>query len=169
MALETTPPSQQSDGFLRIAFVPSGNNLSVAILTGGTEKDLTYSFTPDGFNRSYTENKVDDPRLTMVQVLSRPGTFQEQIDVKYVVTDGSATDIAYTALANGGLGGATGFLSLRYGIANSVVWTIGQKVDSVSFVSGKPRRDPPVANGLFTITQSLYLTAPTASGATLVA
>lgn len=169
MALEATPPSQQSDGFLRIGFVPTGNNLSVAILTGGTEKDLTYSFTPDGFNRQYTENQVDDPRLTNVQILNRPGTFTEKIDLRYVCTDLSATDIAYTALGGAGLGQVTGFLSVRYGVANSVAWTIAQKVDSITFISGKPRREAPTANGLFIMAQTLYLTAPTVSAAALVA
>jgi len=165
MALEATPPSQQSDGYLRIGYVPSGNNLSVAILTGGTEKDLTYSFTPSGFTRTFTENTVSDPRLTNVAVLARPGTFTEQIDVQYVVTDASATDIAYTALSEY----TTGLLTLRYGVANATVWTIGQKVDSISFIAGKKRRDPITANGLFTISQTLYLTAPSVSGAVLVA
>lgn len=170
MALEATPPSQASDGFLRIGFVPTAsNNLSVAILAGGTEKDLTYSFTADGFNRSYTENSVPDPRLTNRQVLSAPGTFTEQIDVKYVVTDHSAADIAWTALAGGGAGLVTGLLTLRYGVANATAWTIGQKVDSVTFISGKPRRDPITANGLFTVTQTLYLTAPTVTDAVLIA
>lgn len=170
MVLELTPPSQQSDGFLRIAFVPAAsNNLSVAILTGGTTKDLTYSFTPDGFNRQYTESNVPDPRLANVQILNRPGTFTETLDVKYVMTDGSATDIAYTALGGGGLGQVAALLTLRYAIANATIWTIGQKVDSLTILSGKPRRDPIAANGLFTVTQSLYLTAPTVSQTPLVA
>jgi hypothetical protein len=170
MPLEVTPPSQQTDGFFRIAFVPSGsNNLSVAILAGPTEKDLTYSFTPSGFNRTYTENAVPDPRLTNIQVLEKPGTFMEHIQVQYVVTDLSAADVAYTALGGGGLGLINGLLSLRYGVANSVAWTIAQKVDSVTFTSGKPRRDPPVANGLQTMTQDLYLSVPTALSAALIA
>lgn len=168
MALEATPPSQQSDGFLRIAYVPSGNNLSVAILNGGTTKDLTYSLTPSGFNRNYTENEVPDPRLTNIQVLSRPGTFTEKVTIQYVITDGSATDIAYTALG-GAAGGATGFLTVRYGIANATIWTVAQKVDSLTFLSGKPLRDAPTANGLFTVTQTLYLTAPTVRDAAIVA
>lgn len=169
MALETTPPSQASDGFLRIGFVPTGNNLSVAILTGGTEKDLTYSFTPSGFNRQYTENSVDDPRLTNIQVLSQPGTFTEKITVQYVVTDLSAADIAYTALGGAGVGQVTGFLSVRYGVANAVAWTVGQKVDSITFRSGKPMRDPATANGLQTMTQTLYVTAPTLLAQSLIA
>lgn len=168
MALETTPPSLQSDGFLRIAFVPSGNNLSVAILNGGTTKDITYSLTPSGWNRAQTENEVPDGRLTNVQVLSRPGTFTEKLTIQYVITDGSATDIAYTAFG-GANGLVSGFLTARYGIANSVIWTVGQKVDSFAFTSGKALRDAPTANGLFTVTQTLYLTAPTAKDATLVA
>jgi hypothetical protein len=170
MALETTPPSQQSDGYLRITFVPTAsNNLSVAILAAGTAKDLTYSLTPDGFNRQYTENQVDDPRLTNVQILNRPGTFTEKIDLRYVVTDLSATDVAYTAIGGSGVGQVTGLLTVRYGIPNATAWTIGQKVDSITFVSGKPRREAPTANGLFIMAQTLYLTAPTVSAASLVA
>lgn len=169
MALEATPPSQASDGFLRIGFLPSGNGLSVAILAGGTEKDLTYSFTPSGWDRKFTENVVDDPRLTNIQILHRPGTFDETITVQYVVTDKSATDVAYTALANSGAGGVAGSLTVRAGVANSIAWTIAQKVDLITFISGKPLPDAPTANGLFTITQTLYLTAPTVRDAALVA
>lgn len=165
MALETTPPSQQSDGFLRIGYVPSGNNLSVAILAGGTEKDLTYSFTPAGFSRKFTEATVSDPRLTNVAILGRPGTFTEQIDVQYVVSGQGAADIAYTALQSY----STGFLTLRYSIANSVAWTVAQKVDSIAFVAGKQMRDAPTANGLFTVSQTLYLTSPSVPDAVLVA
>lgn len=170
MALEATPPSQASDGFMRIAFLPSGSaNLSVAILAGGTEKDLTYSFTPGGFDRKFTENVVDDPRLTNKQILHRPGTFDETITVQYVFTDKSATDIAYTALGGSGAGGIAGLLTVRYSLANATAWTIGQKVDSITFISGKPLIDAPTANGLFTISQTLYLTAPTVTDALLVA
>lgn len=169
MALELTPPSQASDGFLRLAFLPSGNGLSVAILAGGTEKDLTYSFTPTGFARKFTENDVPDSRLTNIQILHRPGTFDEQITVQYVVTDKSATDVAYTALAGSGAGGATGTITARYGLANATAWTIGQKVDLITFLSGKPLPDAPTANGLFTITQTLYLTSPTVRDGVLVA
>jgi hypothetical protein len=165
LALETTPPSQQSDGFLRIGYIPSGNNLSVAVLGGGTEKDLTYSFTPTGFNRKFTEATVTDPRLTNVAVLARPGTFTEQIDIQYVVSGTGAADIAYTALQSY----STGFLSLRYTIANSIVWTVGQKVDSIAFVAGKQMRDAPTANGLFTVSQTLYLTSPSVADAVLIA
>lgn len=170
MALELTPLSAASDGNLRIGFVPTGsNNLSVAILNAGTEKDFTYSMTPDGFNRQYTENEVPDPRLTNVQILSRPGTFTEKIDLRYVVTDLSAADIIYTAIGGTGSGQVTGLLSVRYNVPNATIWTIGQKVDSITFISGKPRREAPTANGLFIMAQTLYLTAPTVSAATLVA
>lgn len=165
MALETTPPSQQSDGFLRIAYVPSGNNLSVAILNGASEKDLTYSFTPTGFSRTFTEATVTDPRLTNVAVLARPGTFTEQINIQYVVSGTGSADIAYTALQSY----STGFLSLRYSIANTVIWTVGQKVDSIAFVAGKQMRDAPTANGLFTVSQTLYLTSPSVPDAVLTA
>lgn len=170
MTIESTPPSLASDGNFRLTFVPSGgNNLSAAILVGGTAVDLTYSLTPTGFDRKFTENVVDDPRLTMKQILHRPGMIDEGITVQYVYTDKSSTDKAYTALAGTNQkGGVAGFLTARYGVPDSTAWTAAQLADSISFVSGAAFPDAPVANGVFTITQVLYLTAPTVLSATIV-
>ena len=164
MALENVPGSVASDGNLRIAFVPSGSNAkSVAILNAAPVKDLTYSFTPDGFTRTITENTVEDARLTLKQILSRPGTKTETVEVKYVY--GAAVDIAAVALTEG----VTGSLTCRYVTPNATVWTSGQKVDVLAFVAGAQRKDAPTANGLFTISQTLYLTAVTETDALLVA
>ena len=163
MALETAPASQPSTGKWRITFVPTGSNaLSAAILVGATSYDLTYGFTPDGFNRVFNETAVEDPRLTMSQVLSQPGSYTEILEVKYVesVTAGSASVIL--------VDGLTGFLSIRRGVSAATVWTSAQKADVITFVAGKRRNDPPVANGLDTISQTLYLTAATQNQATIV-
>lgn len=163
MAIETTPVAQGSTGNWRITYSPSGTGLSAAILVGGTAKDFTYSFTPDGFNRNFTEEKVTDARLTMAQVLESPGSYLEAIEVTYVesATAGSAsvTLVDY----------ATGLLSIRRGVDNATVWTIGQKADVVTFKAGKRRPNAPTANGLDTISQTLYLTAPTVTQGTITA
>lgn len=170
MALEATPASQSSDGFLRLTYVPTGSNgLSAAILIGGTAVDLTYSLTPGGFDRKFTENVVDDPRLTNIQILHRPGTFDEQITAQYVYTTKGAADKAYTAIGGSGAGGVTGSITARYGIANATAYAAGQLVDLITFISGRALPDAPTANGLFTFTQVLYLTAPTVFNATTVA
>jgi len=164
LALENVPASIAADGNFRITAVPSGSNaLSVAILIGVTAVPLTYSFTPGGFNRNITENSVDDPRLTLKQVLSRPGTFTEVYEVQYV--DSTDTKSAAVNLTEG----SAWSLNLRYGVDNAVVPTVAQKADVASIVCGKQRRDAPTANGLQTISQTLYVTAPTVTGGTLVA
>jgi hypothetical protein len=164
VALETAPASQGSTGNWRITYVPTGSNpLSAAILVGGTSKDFTYGFTPDGFNRVFNENSVEDPRLTMSQVLSRPGSYTETLEVTYVesATAGSPSVV----LVNG----LTGFLAIRRGLANSTVWTAAQTADVITFVAGQRRPNPPTANGIDTISQTLYLTAVTQSAATIIA
>lgn len=163
MALETAPASQASTGNWLITYTPSGTGLSVAVLTGGTAKSLTYSFTPDGFNRNITEASIEDARLTMAQKLSRPGTTTEVIEVKYVEsqTAGSANVVL--------VAGTTGILTLRRGVANATIPTVGQKADVITFVAGVQRPDAPTDNGLDTISQTLYITAATVSQGTLVA
>jgi len=164
LALENVPASIAADGNFRITAVPSGANaLSVAILTGGTAVPLTYGFTPSGFNRNITENSVDDPRLTLKQVLSRPGTSTEVYEVQYV--DSVDTKSAKVNLVEG----TAWSLNMRYGVDNATVLTVGQKADVASIVCGKQRRDAPTANGLQTISQTLYVTAPTVTDAVLVA
>lgn len=163
MALETAEASVASDGNMRVAFVPTGNAKSVAVLIAATTKALTYSLTPDGFNRAITENSVDDPRLTLKVVLSRPGTSTQTLELKYVY--GGGTEVARPALAEG----TTGFLVVRYALPNATDWTVAQKVDVIPIQAGKQRKDAPTANGVFTITQSFYVTGVPEDDALLVA
>lgn len=158
MALETAVASQGSTGNWIVNYVPSASNAkSVAILAGGTSKSLTYSFTPDGFNRTIVEASVPDPRLTMSQTFSRPGTTTETIEVKYVEsTDAASAKAILTA-------GSTGQLTIRRGLPNSTAWATGQTVDVITYVAGVQRPDAPVANGLDTFSQTLHITAATQS------
>lgn len=164
MALENVPASTQSDGKWRITDVPLGSNaLSVAILNGGTAKPLTYSFTPDGFNYAISQATVADPRLTLIQDLTRPGKTSETLEVKYVAsTDTGSADFILTE-------GKTGQLNVRRGVDNATVATVAQKADVITYVAGAKRPDAPTENGIDTISQTLYITAPTVRGGTLVA
>lgn len=164
MALEPVPTSSESDGRWRITYTPSGaNGLSVAILNGGTAKPLTYSFTPDGFNWTTTQATITDGRLTLQQDLSRPGKTTEALEVKYV--DSTSTDSAAVLL----VAGTEGQLTVRRGIGNDVTHTAGQKADVITFIAGAQRPDAPTENGIDTISQTLYITAPTVRRAVLVA
>lgn len=164
MALDPIAASSQSDGRWKIAYVPSGSNaLSVAILNGVTSKALTYSFTPDGFNLSKTQATVNDPRLTLIQILSRPGKVTETLELKYVASaDADSADALLTA-------GLEGQFTIRRGIDNATAWTIGQKVQVVTFALGVKRYDPPTENGVDTISQTAFITKVTNDAGVLVA
>ena len=164
MAVEQTPASVQSDGKWRITYVPSGSNaLSVAILNGATAKPITYGLTADGFNHTITQATAEDKRLTLTTDLSRPGRKTETLEVTYVrsVTADSA-DVVLTE-------GLEGQLNVRRAVDNATIATVAQKADVITFVAGAKRPNPPVENGVDTISQTLYITLPTVSGGTLVA
>lgn len=163
MPLDPIPASSQSDGKWKIAYVPSGNPLSVAIIKGASSKNLTYSFTPDGFNWATTQAEVADPRLTLVQDLSRPGKKKETLETKYV--DSSDANAAATILTEG----TSGFFVVRRGTDNATDWTVGDKVDVITFTAGAQRPDAPVENGVDTISQTQYITSVTQRKVTLVA
>lgn len=159
------PQSSQSDGRWKIAQLPKSatNPLSVAALKGATAKDLTYSFTPDGFNLSRTQATVNDPRLTLVQILSRPGKVTETLELKYVASeDANSADQVLTD-------GLEGSFVIRRGTDNAADWAVGQKVDVITFVLGVRRPDAPVENGVDTVSRTAYISAVTQSQAVLVA
>jgi hypothetical protein len=162
MTAETVPGSVAWDDNTRIAFVPNGSNaLSVAILAGGTVKDLTYSLK--SFNRTIAEATIEDPRLTLKQTLQKRGKVTESLELQYVF--GDAADVAYTALTPG----VKGSLVVRHSIPNSTAWTIGQKVDVITIEAGVQRKDAPVENGVQTVTQTLMVTNVTQTDALLIA
>lgn len=164
MALEPVPASSASDGRWRITYVPVGGNaLSVAILNGGTSKPITYSLTPDGYNHAISQAEATDPRLTLIQNLNRPGKVTETLEIKYVASaDANSADTLFVA-------GLEGQLNVRRGVDNATVATVGQKADVVTFQAGVKRPDPPTENGVDTVSQTLYITAPTVRGALIVA
>lgn len=163
MPLEATPLSVAADGNLLVAFVPSGNSLSKAVLDAATTKKITYSLTPSGFNRSTTQDTISDERLTLSQLLEQAGRIKETLEVEYVF--GDAGDVAKVALAEG----VTGFIVARYAIPNATDWTVGQKVDSIPIKCGVQAKGAPTANGVFTITQKLFVTGAVIRDGVLVA
>lgn len=164
----TTPSpvaaSSQSDGRWKIAFVPSGSNpKSVAILAASPVKDLTYSFVDGGFKPDASQATVEDKRLTLIQNLSRPGKVTETLAVQYVdSTDAGSAAVVLTSLLDG-------FFVVRRGISNDTDWTVAQKVDIYTVTTGIQRPDAPVENGRDTISQDIFITAPTQRGVALVA
>lgn len=163
MPLDIIPASSQSDGRHKIAYVPSGNPLSVAIVKGASSKNLTYSFTGDGFNYSMDQAEVTDSRYTLDTDLTRPGKKKESLDLKYV--DSTDPESAAAILTEG----TSGFFVVRRGKDNATDWAVGDVVDVYTFTAGAQRPDAPVDNGVDTISQKAFITNVTKRKATLVA
>ena len=60
-------------------------------------------------------------------------------------------------------------MNVRRAVDNSTIHTIAQIADVITFVAGVKRPNPPTENGVDTITQKLYITAPTVRGGVEVA
>lgn len=153
MAQETTPGSVATLDNLRICFVPTGSNaLSAAILNGGTAKLLTYSLQPDGWDFPIAETEIPDERLTLSNGGSKPGKSKfGPITLKYVY--GSGSDVARLALTQG----VTGSIVIRDSLANATDFAAAQKVDKLTVVAGKQRKE--YSGDLQFITQFLYVDA----------
>lgn len=163
MTTQNVPASSQSDGRWRITKTALADDpISAADLATGD--DLTYSFTPDGFDWQTTQAEVEDKRLTLDQDLSRPGKKKETLNVRYV--DSTDADSAAVLLVEG----TEGYLTVRRGIAEDIEWTAStHKGDVITFVAGAQRPDAPTENGVDTISQQLFITAPTLRKQTITA
>jgi hypothetical protein len=65
--------------------------------------------------------------------------------------------------------GTSGFFVIRRGTDNATDWTVGQKVDVITFTAGAQRPDAPTENGVDTISQTVYITSVTQRQVTLIA
>jgi hypothetical protein len=168
MALESVPASSQSDGRWRITNVPSGSNAkSVAILNGATAKPVTYGITAGGWAFDRSQAEVTDPRLTLIQDLSRPGKVKETLEITVVESsDVASADRILAALAESQA--ETQFL-VRRAVANGDTHAVGQKGDLITGVVGVRRPQAPVENGVDTAKYGFYFTKPTEMDVTLVA
>jgi hypothetical protein len=148
MAAEAVPQSVNWDDNLRITWTAEAEDpKSAADLVAGV--DLTYSLK--SLTRTINEARIEDPRLTLKQILERPGKVTEQVEVQYVFGDDG--DVAAATLVQG----TKGHLTLRYSIPNATEWTAAQVVDVITVECGKQRKDSPVENGVQTITQTLFV------------
>lgn len=148
MALEAVPGSVNWDDNLRITWTALGEDpKSAADLTAGV--DLTYSLK--AFTRTINEARIEDPRLTLKQILEKPGKVTEQIEIQGVF--GAVDDVISDTLVQG----TKGHLTVRYSVPNATAWTAAQVVDVLTVECGKQRKDSPVENGVQTFTQTLFV------------
>jgi hypothetical protein len=151
--IDPRPASTASDGRHKVAFVeygPDVNPLSAATLKAA--KQLTYSFTPDGFDHGTTQANVEDKRYTLPQDLSRPGKETDTLTNKYV--DSTDPDSAAVLLSKD----TAGWLVRRKGIDNITDWAAGQTVTVIPFIAGTQREIAPGENGVDLLEQTQFIT-----------
>lgn len=156
MALESVPTGQAADGRGLVLFVPTIANPAaptVAELTAGTVKSLTYSLVPDGFRHVTTENVITSGRYTLKQVLELAGTVTDTLEVQYVTNSTTPTP-AETSLTDG----VTGYIVHRLGVPNETAPTAAQKIDVIPIRAGLQRRVAPTANTELQKVQKLFVT-----------
>lgn len=164
MTLEATPPSVGTEENLLIVFMPACADINAPTVTewdAGTP--ITYSLTPDGWKPTASQATVVDDRLTLAQAMERPGKKTKSLSVQYVY--GTEDDVAAPALEEG----TAGFIGVRAGVPNETAGTAAQKVTIWPVLCGEQMEDPAVANGVFTMTQTLFVTGQVAIRVGLVA
>lgn len=138
MAL-TIPPGVDALGRRNAIFVPT-DTLSVAVLTGPTAVELMCYLTKGTFGvASETERGTDERECTLVAAEVMGNTTYSMNDLEYVwepQDDGtSPTNDAFNKLGPRS-GGATGFIIVRYGIAQDTALAAGQLVDKLPVTLG---------------------------------
>jgi hypothetical protein len=149
MTLETTPASVGTEGFYRIKVVDTIAGAAITATEWDAGDDITYMLTPDGWNPSQDQTTVTDDRLTLAQALERAGKKTKSLTLKYI--DGATNN---ASLAEGTVTNVV----IRPLIANSTAGAADQDVVVWPVTCGEQIDDPPVANGVFTKSQKLFVT-----------
>ena len=150
MTLETTPASTSTEGNYRIKFLPTIAGASATVAEFDDGDDITYSLTPDGWTPSQDQAVVQDDRLTLEQILERPGKKTKSLMVKYV--DGA------TGAASVLIEGTAGFIIVRPIVPNETAGAAAQKYLRWPVLCGEQMDDAPTTNGVFTKSQKLFVT-----------
>ncbi|MDT0211242.1 hypothetical protein [Curtobacterium sp. BRD11] len=151
--IDPRPASRASDGRHKIAYVPWGadvNPLSAAVLEDAHQ--MTYSFTPDGFDHVPNQANIEDKRYSLPQDLGQPGKTTDTLTTKYV--DSTDEESAAVLLAPG----TRGWFVRRKGIDNAEDWAVGQTVTVIPFTAGIQRELPPTENGVDLLEQGQFIT-----------
>jgi len=136
----TIPPGVDANGRRLAIFCPT-DTLSVATLTGATAVELMVYLTKGTFGMgSDTQRGTDDREATLVSTEVMGNTTFSINDLEYVwepqdVSANSATNKAFNLLGPR-MGGATGFLIVRYGILQDTALAAGQLVDKLPVTLG---------------------------------
>lgn len=156
MPLETVPAGVVSDGNGLVLFVPAIANPAaptVAELTAGTVKKITYSITGDGYKHDVNVTTVTAERLTLAQALQYDGTVTDDLEITYAYTN-TVGDVVRLALPVG----TTGYIVERWAIGNDIAIAAAQLVDVIPIKASIQRKNAPVKNAELTRSQKLNVT-----------
>lgn len=168
MPFGDVPGAVDQDGTFLVAFVPAAGITDVdapsaAALNANTVKDLTYSLTTSGYNRTTSQATDTDERLTLADVLETPGRVTESLELQFV--HGAEDDVADPVLQEG----VQGFIVERRAVDITAAFAADQVVDVIPVTVGVPRKDNPTANGKWTKTVRLFVRGKVARDVAVVA
>lgn len=154
--VDIVPPAVDQLNNLTIWWVPTIADVTqpkAATEIGAvTSFRLTYSFTSDGWALVGTQAKIDDPRLTLRQLLSALGVATLNLTLKYV--DSTSATSAAVVLTEG----LSGYLVERRGVPDQTLAAAAQKVRVIPVTLGKQNPGPVDGTGKFTIMQEVSIT-----------
>lgn len=154
------PPGVDAAGRRNAIFTPTAS-LSAAILTGATSVELICYLTKGTFGVSAEQERGTDDRECAVETFEVLGNTTWSLnDLEYVwepqAAAGSATNKAYETLVPG----TTGFITIRFGLANDTAIAVGQKVWCFPVTVGQQVPKTPEGNAAekLKIVQSVVVT-----------
>lgn len=156
------PASVQADGNLKVTWVPAIADTAAPTpteLNAAGAVDLSCYLTPDGFNPSTDETTVTDDRLCSRQSFARPGRFSDGLSLTYVfrAQDAAGTDNkAFTTLKHL----TEGFVVTRWGADYEDDFAADDVVDVIPAQCGIQQKQPPEANSIQKITQTMHIVGP---------
>lgn len=165
---ESTPVSAvDQSGNTTIWWVPTIADVAApkagAEIGAATSFRVTYSFTPDGWGLTGTQEKIADDRLTLAQSMEALGKTTASLTLKYV--DSTATGSAAKVLTEG----LSGYFVERRNVPNSTLAAAGQKVRVIPVTLGKQIPGPVDGTGKFTILQETAISGVLREPVALVA
>jgi hypothetical protein len=162
MTFESVQQGQAADGHGIVLFVPSIADIyhpTVAELTAGTVKKLTYGLATDGFDHQTSVATITVGRYTLDQALELDGVITDTVEVKWIYNRSTPTAIE-TAL---GTPGIAGNLVKILGYANDYTIAPTTKINAIiPFCTSIPRDVPPAANTELMKIQKLNVTGKVA-------
>lgn len=153
------PVAIPADGNLKVFYVPAIADTdfpTVAELDAGAGVDLSCYITGEGFQPTLEEGVITDNRLCSRATYERPGRWSKTMSLSYVHNPASpANNLAYLALSYL----TTGYIVARWGVPYENPWADGDIVDVHPIQAGKPSKNQPAENTVFTVTQKMFITA----------